>query len=164
MKVESLLRWGLTPLLFVWLGAAPAQAQVEDVTITVEGMSCNLCAAGLERSLRRVDGVAAVKVVLASQTATIRLKPGVPVAPALIRAGVADAGQRLRIVELRVRGALQREDSGYRLRSAGQARAFTVRDDARLAALAGKNVRVRARVVSADAAPIELELIDVHPS
>lgn len=148
----------------LFIAATPAYAQVEDMTITVEGMSCNLCAAGLERSLRRLDGVAAVKVVLASQTATIRFKPRVAVAPARIRAGVEDAGQRLRIVELRIRGALHREDSRYQLLAAGQAQAFAVRDDARLAALAGKTVRVRARVVSADAAPIELQLIDIQPS
>jgi copper chaperone CopZ len=149
--------------LFV-LSAGPAYAQVEDVTIKVEGMSCNLCAAGLERSLRRVEGVAAVKVALASQTATIHLKPGVPLAPIKLRTGVENAGQRLRVVEVQIRGALQKEDSGYQLHAAGQALAFAVRDDARLAALAGKNVRVRARVVSADAAPLELQLIDVQPS
>ena len=158
--------WGLITIVMVALCIVPARAyaQVEDMTITVEGMSCNLCAAGLERSLRKLDGVAAVKVVLASQTATIRFKPQVPVAPARIRAGVEDAGQLLRTVELRIRGALQREDSRYELVAAGQAQVFTVRDDARLAALAGKNVRVRARVVSADAAPIELQLIDIQPS
>jgi len=146
------------------LGPARGFAQIEDVTITVEGMSCNLCAAGLERSLRRADGIAAVKVVLASQTATIRLKPGAPVTPARLRAGVEDAGQRLRIVELRLRGALQRDDSRYRIQPPGHAQAFAVRDDSRLAALVGRNVRVRARIVSADAAAVELELIDVAPS
>ena len=158
--------WGLITIVLFALCIVPvrAYAQVEDMTITVEGMSCNLCAAGLERSLRRVDGVAGVKVVLSSQTATIRFKPQVPVAPARIRAGVEDAGQLLRTVELRIRGALQREDSRYELVAAGQARAFAVRADARLAALAGKNVRVRARVVSADDAPIELQLIDIQPS
>jgi len=165
-KVESPLPWGLTPILVLLftLYGLPAYAQIEDVTITVEGMSCNLCAAGLERSLRRVEGVAAVKVVLESQTATIRLKPGAAVAPARIRAAVQDAGQRLRIVEVRLRGALQKEDSRYQLHASGQMQAFAVRDDERLPALAGKNVRVRARVVSADAAPLELQLIDVQPS
>jgi copper chaperone CopZ len=164
MKVESRLQWGLTPLLILLMWAAPAQAQVEDIKITVEGMSCNLCAAGLERSLRKVDGVAGVTVVLQSQTATIRLKPGAAVAPARIRAGVHDAGQRLRIVELRLRGALQHEDSGYQLQAAGQPRPFALRDDVRLGSLSGQQVRVRARVVSTDGAPIELELIDIQPS
>ena len=90
-----------------------AGAQVEEVKVTVEGMTCNLCAAGLERALRRVDGVAAVKVVLSSQTATIRLKPGATVAPAHLRAAVDSTGQILRVIELRLRGALQRDGARY---------------------------------------------------
>ena len=148
------------------LCAAPsrAYAQVEDVTITVEGMTCNLCAAGLERTLRRVEGVAAVKVSLASQTATIRLKPGAAVAPARLRAAVDSAGQILRVVEVRLRGALQRDGGRYQVRPPGHAQAFGVRDDVKLEALAGKNVRLRGRVVSSDAADVELELTTVEPS
>lgn len=145
------------------LAATPAHAQIDDVRITVEGMSCNLCAAGLERSLRRIDGVASVKVVLASQTATIRLKPGAPVAPVNLRAGVENAGQRLRVVELRVRGALERNDDGYQLRPPGHSQAFAVRGEAKLEGLAGSKVRLRGRVVSSDAAAVELELLDVEP-
>ncbi len=162
-KVESRLRWGLTPVLLFALGVAPAYAQIQDVTITVEGMSCNLCAAGLQRSLHRVEGVAAVKVVLASQTATIRLKPGAPLAPARLRAGAESAGQRLRVVELRLRGALQRKDGGYELRPPGHSQAFAVRDAAKLEGLAGRNVQLRGRVVSSDPAAVELELVDVEP-
>jgi copper chaperone CopZ len=145
------------------LAPARAHAQVEDVTITVEGMTCNLCAAGLERSLRRVEGVAAVKVVLASQAATVRLKPGTPVTPARLRTGVENAGQRLRTIELRLRGALERNDAGYELRPPGQSQAFAVRGAAKLDRLAGRNVRLRGRVVSSDATAVELELVDVEP-
>lgn len=162
-KVESRLRWGLTPVLLLVLGVASAHAQVEDVTITVDGMTCNLCAAGLERSLRRVEGVGTVKVKLASQTATVHLKTGAPLAPAKLRAGVENAGQRLRTVDVRLRGTLQRKDEAYELRPAGQAQAFAVRDNAKLESLAGRTVRLRGRVVSPDAAPVEIELVDVEP-
>ncbi len=162
-KVESRLRWGLTPVLLFALCVAPAYAQVEEVTITVEGMTCNLCAAGLERSLRRVEGVAAVKVVLASQTATIHLKPGAPLAPARLRTGVENAGQRLRAVEVRLRGTLQRKDGGYELRPAARSQTFAVRDAAKLEDLAGRHVQLRGRVVSSDAAAVELELVAVKP-
>ena len=158
-------QWGLTPILVLLftLYVAPAYAQIEDVTITVEGMSCNLCAAGLERSLRRVEGVAAVKVRLASQTATIHLKPGAPLAPDKLRTGVEHAGQRLRVVEVRLRGALQRKDGEYELRPIGSSQAFGVRDAAKLEGLAGRNVRLRGRLVSSEAAAVELELVTVEP-
>ena len=114
----------------------PAQAQIEDVTITVDGLSCNLCAAGLDRSLRRVDGVAAVRVVLASQMATLRLKPGARVAPAQLRAAVDRAGQSLRAIELQVRGTLQRENGRYTLHSPTPQQAFAIRNSPKLDALA----------------------------
>ncbi len=145
------------------LSATSAHAQIEDVKITVDGLSCNLCAAGLDRSLRRVDGVSAVRVVLASQVATIRLKPGVPVAPGQLRAAVERAGQRLRGIELRLRGTLQRDGGRYQLHPAALAQVFAVRDDVKLEPLAGKGVRLRGRVMSSDASAVELELIDVGP-
>ena len=151
-------------VMFEWsVGPPRAYAQIEDVRITVEGMTCNLCAAGLERTLRRVEGVTSVKVVLASETATIRLKPGAAVAPARLRAAVDSAGQRLRVVEVRLRGTLQRQDGGYEIHPPGYSQAFTVRDTSTLEGLAGKHVQLRGRVVSADAAAVELELVDVEP-
>jgi copper chaperone CopZ len=162
-RIARSLATALVVMFQLSVAPARAHAQVEEVKITVEGMTCNLCAAGLERSLRRVEGVAAVKVVLASQAATIRLKPGVAVAPALLRAAVENAGQRLRVVELRLRGTLQRDKGLYQLRPAGLAQVFAVRNDVKLEPLAGRNVRVRGRVVSSGAAAVELELMDVEP-
>lgn len=159
-----LLGAALVVMFELSLALPRVHAQVEEVKITVEGMTCNLCAAGLERALRRVEGVAAVKVVLAAQTATIRLKPGAAVAPAHLRAAVDSTGQILRVVELRLRGPLQRDGARYRLRPAGHSQAFAVRDAAKLESFAGKNVRLRGRVVSSDAANVELELTSVEPS
>lgn len=164
MRAHALVIVAAFVLMFeLCVTPARAHAQVVDVKVTVEGMSCNLCAAGLERSLRRVEGVATVKVVLASQTATLHLKPGAPLAPARLRAGVENAGQRLRVVEVRLRGSLQRQDGGYEIRPPGHSQAFAVRDAPKLEGLAGTNVQLRGRVVSAEAAAVELELVDVEP-
>jgi len=143
----------------------PAHAQIEDVKITVDGLTCNLCAAGLDRSLRRVDGVATVRVVLSSQVATLRLKPGARVAPAQLRAAVDRAGQSLREIELHVRGTLQRDDHGrYQLQSpAPPHQAFAIQDHPKLEAFAGKTVRVHGRVTAPDASAVELEVIEVAP-
>jgi len=142
---------------------APARAQVEEVKITVDGLTCNLCAAGLDRSLRKVDGVTGVKVTLATQVATMRLKPGVRVAPDQLRAAVERAGQSLVGVEVRLRGTLQRSERQYQLRAPELPQVFALRDDARLQALAGKTVRLRGRVRPSDAPGVELEVVDVAP-
>ena len=139
-----------------------AHAQVQEVRITVDGLTCNLCAAGLDRSLRRVEGVTAVRVVLASRVADVRLKPGTHVAPAQLRAAVERAGQRLRGVELRLRGTLQRDSGRYHLQPAALDQMFAVREDVKLEPLVGKIVQLRGRVVSSDAAAVELELMDVE--
>ncbi|MSO30819.1 MAG: hypothetical protein EXQ48_07750 [Acidobacteria bacterium] len=162
-RAAGVLITALVVMFELSVGPLRAYAQIEDVSITVQGMTCNLCAAGLERTLRRVEGVTSVKVVLASEAATIRLKPGAAVAPARLRAAVDSAGQRLRVIEVRLRGALQRDGGRYLLRPAGQSQTFAVRDDLKLESLAGKRVRLRGRVVSADAAAVELELVDVEP-
>ena len=142
---------------------APARAQVEEVKITVDGLTCNLCAAGLDRSLRKLDGVTGVKVTLATQVATMRLKPGVRVASDQLRAAVERAGQSLVGVEVRLRGTLQRSERQYQLRAPELPQVFALRDDARLQALAGKTVRLRGRVRPSDASSVELEVVDVAP-
>jgi copper chaperone CopZ len=159
-------RWILATLAVasqLSLLAAPARAQVEEVKITVDGLTCNLCAAGLDRSLRKLDGVTGVKVTLATQVATLRLKPGVRVAPDQLRAAVERAGQSLVGVEVRLRGTLQRSEHQYQLRAPELPQVFAVRDDARLQALAGKTVRLRGRVRSSNTPGVELEVVDVTP-
>lgn len=163
MTPRSCLAAALTVTVALLVSPHPASAQIEDVTITVDGLTCNLCAAGLERSLRRVDGVASVKVVLASQIATVRLKPGARVAPAELRSAVERAGQSLRAIELQVRGTLQRDKGQYHLQSPAPAQLFALRADPKLEALAGKIVRLRGRVMSPDAPGVELTVIEVRP-
>jgi copper chaperone CopZ len=150
----------LTAVLLV--SPRAAHAQIEEVKITVDGLSCNLCAAGLDRSLRRVEGIASVRVVLASQVATVTVKPGARVVPAQLRTAVERAGQSLRGIELRVCGTLQWQNGRYRLQSPTFPQAFAVRDEAKLQPLVGKNVRLRGRVAS-EAPAVELEVIEVAP-
>lgn len=158
-----LLSAALTLSLQLALFPAPARAQVEEVKITVDGLTCNLCAAGLDRSLRKLDGVTGVKITLATQVATMRLKPGVRVAPDQLRAAVERAGQRLLDVELRLRGTLELDQQKYQLRAPELAQVFALRDDPRLQAFAGKTVRLRGRVRPSDAPGVELEVVDVAP-
>jgi len=67
-------------------------AQVEEVRIGVDGLTCNLCAAGLERSLRKVAGVSSVQVALEDETALVKLKPGAAFDLETLRTAVRNAG------------------------------------------------------------------------
>jgi copper chaperone CopZ len=146
------------------LQPAPAFAQIEEVRIGVDGLTCNLCAAGLERSLRKLDSVSSVQVALADETATVQLKAGAAFDPDQFRAAVRNAGQEARRFELRLSGAVQRQDGRYSLRPGGGsslALAVGRRSAAKLESYVGKVVRVRATVSSPARSPLELELTDV---
>jgi copper chaperone CopZ len=157
----------LPVILVVALGtlAIPrvASAQIDEVRIVVNGLTCNLCAAGLERSLRKLDAVSSVRVALADETAFVTLKPGVRFDADRFRAAVTDAGQETRRVELRFRGAVREHDGAYTVEaSPGMRFAFGPTSAARLQAYAGKTLRLRARVSSPLRSPLELDLIDIE--
>ena len=140
----------------------PSFAQIEEVRIGVDGLTCNLCAAGLERSLRKLDSVSSVQIALADETATVQLKAGAAFDPETFRTAVRNAGQEARQFELRLSGAVQRQDGRYSLRpGTGSSLAVGRSSAAKLESYVGKVVRVRARVSSPARSPLELELIDV---
>ena len=66
-------------------------AQFEEVRIAVDGLTCNLCAVGLERSLRTLDGVASVKVSLQDESALVTMKNGAGFDIEKFRGSVRDA-------------------------------------------------------------------------
>lgn len=143
----------------------PAQsfAQIEEVTIGVKGLTCNLCAAGLERSLRRVDGVSGVQIEIADEAVTVRLKAGSSFDPDRFRAAVKNAGQEARSFELRLNAAVQRQDGRYSLQPGAGAQPMLVRPPsaARLEPYVGKIVSARAKLLSSARSPVELEVTEV---
>jgi len=142
---------------------AVASAQIDEVRIVVNGLTCNLCAAGLERSLKKLDAVSSVRVTLADETAVLTVRKGARFDADRIRAAVTDAGQETRRVELRVRGAVREHDGAYSVEaSPGILLPFDGNSAARLQAYAGRTVRLRARVSSPVRSPLALDLIAIE--
>ena len=119
-------------------------AQFEEVRIAVDGLTCNLCAVGLERSLRTIDSVASVQVSLEDESAVVRMKTGAGFDIEKFRGSVRNAGQEARRFDLRLSGAVVARNSATKLESH-----------------VGKVVRVHARVSSPPSSPLELEITDV---
>lgn len=139
-----------------------ALAQVEDIKIAVDGLTCNLCAIGLERSLRMVPGIASAQVALASETARVTLEADAVLDLNALRAAVARAGQEVRSVECRLNGVVQRREDRYSLRrERGPSLPVSSSTAARAEAYVGKAVSVRARASFIARSPAELELIEV---
>ena len=145
------------------LAPAAAYAEIDEVRIVVNGMTCNLCAAGLERSLRKLDGVSDVRVAMDEEAAVVTLKPGARFDPDRFRAAVIDAGQQTRSLELRLHGAVRQQDGAYSVEPRpGMLMAFSRSSAARLQPYAGKAVRLRARVSSAERSPLQLDLLAIE--
>jgi Cu+-exporting ATPase len=70
--------------------AAPEDRD-EEVTLTIEGMTCASCVAHVEKAARKLPGVESASVSLAGGRATVRYDPG-QTAPDRIAAAITDAG------------------------------------------------------------------------
>jgi Cu+-exporting ATPase len=79
--------------------------------LRVEGMTCASCVARVERVVKKLPGVDAATVNLATERASVRYEPA-KVSPALIKAAIRDAGYRP--VELAEREDPDAEQTGLR--------------------------------------------------
>src|SRR5215207_2262612 len=67
------------------------KAALQTLTIPIQGMDCAECTQHVGQAISKLDGVASVDVLLASEKAIIRLDPAKVTMPAL-RKAVASAG------------------------------------------------------------------------
>lgn len=144
----------------ITLAARPA-AQIEDVTISIDGMTCQLCAIQTRRALQRLPAVATTRVVLAEARAYITLKRDSSFDPATFRDAIRGAGQDVRAFDLRLCATIESlPNARYGLRVPHRADAVAVRSNewsGSLAELVGEQVCARGRIVS-ETGRLELEL------
>ena len=69
-----------------------AQAEVHSATVAVDGMSCPFCAFGVEKRLKKVDGVQSVAIHTKEGSATLEAKGGESIAVGQIPEAVERAG------------------------------------------------------------------------
>jgi len=92
MKILRLLL--ITGLLFMApvISLSAQEVGLETATIAVDGLSCPFCAYGLEKNLKKVSGVKAVKIDMKTGKATVALKPDAQVDDQTLRQAVKKAG------------------------------------------------------------------------
>ncbi len=83
--------------LLVW--AARGEAAAEAYDLRVDGLACPFCAYGIEKQLRRIDGVESVSTEIASGTVTVTMEEGATLEEGVARRAVEDAGFTLRSFE-----------------------------------------------------------------
>ena len=94
---------------------------IETVTLPVEGMTCASCVARVEKALKRVEGVSAAAVNLATEKATVEFDPAKVTLERLQKA-VADSGYTLKAPPAADRGVQIPPESGERTGTAQQLR------------------------------------------
>jgi len=74
--------------------AAEAEKELfkDNVSVHIDGLACPFCAFGIEKHLKKVDGVKKVLVNLGEGTANLTLNPGAEVTGEQIRQAVKKAG------------------------------------------------------------------------
>jgi copper chaperone CopZ len=85
--------------VFVPVTASIANEGGQKVLIKVAGLYCPFCSYGLEKQVKKIDGVKAIKINIKKGTAEITYKPGAKVSEKAILVAVEDAGFDLDSVE-----------------------------------------------------------------
>ena len=80
------------PTLTAQQEAAVQEQGPRQIEVTVLGMSCPFCAYGLERKLKKLEGVEELEVVLETGVATLRLTEQADISNELLQEAVKEAG------------------------------------------------------------------------
>lgn len=92
MTIRHLSTFAATAMLLAAWAPSPVESQVRQATVDVAGMACPFCAYGLEKRLRKVEGVDTVEVELKEGRATLNVGEGSSIdLPAVVEA-VHEAG------------------------------------------------------------------------
>lgn len=117
-------------LVMLWTAAQaqPLYAEVQQMELVVDGLSCPFCSLGLEKKLKRVEGVGAVAIHMKQGRTDVQPTPGQPLNLAQIRRAVKEAGFTLRDIRLTVNGVVEYKDNAWVLESSGDGSRFLLFD------------------------------------
>lgn len=82
--------------VLILIGCTAAYAGDIGYEIGIDGLACPFCAYGIEKQLRKLDGVAGLEVDLAQGVVTIRMNEGKVLTGAEAEKAVKKAGFKLR--------------------------------------------------------------------
>ena len=99
-----------------------SQAEILEAELQVNGMSCPFCAFGIEKKLRRVDGVHEVDVLLDEGRVRLTFRANNAATVDALEDAVGKAGFQLSGMKLKVQGTLIAEDLNPILEAGGKVR------------------------------------------
>jgi len=105
--------WLALALLAGMLGAArDLAAEIEGIQLQVDGLSCPLCALGLDKRLKERAGLEQIQIHMKQGVAEASLPPGQGLDVGKLRMAIQEAGFTLRAISLTVVGTII-QDGGY---------------------------------------------------
>lgn len=123
-----MIRSGLI-LIFVFGAFQISQAQIDSLTVVVEGMSCPFCAYGVEKRLKKVDGVKSVEIDMKDGTATLTAKEGQSINISQVPTAIKKTGFTLGTIKVSAVGKiLWDERQGFTLQVGGFEQGFLISD------------------------------------
>ncbi len=125
-------RWLLVFLIIIFLTGTflprPAHSRILEVTVTVEGLACPFCAYGIEKKLKRVEGVSSIDVQMEKGIVIITGKNDRSVNFGQVPEAVKDSGFSLKQMKVRVTGIALRDGEKFLLQYGGPDELLTVGD------------------------------------
>ncbi len=125
-------RWLLIFSIIIFLTGSfltqVAHSQILEVTVTVEGLACPFCAYGIEKKLKRVEGVRSIDIGMNRGVVILTAEKGRSVDIGQIPRAVKDAGFSFSQMKARVTGTARREGEKFLLQYGGSDELFIVVD------------------------------------
>ncbi len=92
MKKENVLSVGIIIFLLSTLSPIFGQDNINTILVQVDGLSCPFCSYGLEKKLKKLDGVEKVEIHMRQGKAEMKVKPRAAISDEAIKQAVEDAG------------------------------------------------------------------------
>jgi mercuric ion binding protein len=98
--------------LFIVFLSALSFAGVEKVSVMVNGMACPFCAYGVEKKLKKVEGVKSIDIDIQKGIAILTVKDGGSINIAQVPGAIEDSGFTPDRIEIVVSGPVSRNSNG----------------------------------------------------
>jgi mercuric ion binding protein len=96
-------------LAAVFVPLSKAAAGIKSVTVLVDGLACPFCAYGVEKKLKRVEGVESMDIRMNEGTVTLKAKEGLSIDISQVPQAIRDSGFSLREMRVAVTGIVNKE-------------------------------------------------------
>ncbi len=94
-------------LVSLWVFAPPGDAQIESVTLQVDGLACPFCSYGLSKELKKVEGIKEANIFVDEGRVELEVEQGKPVEIEKLPEAVRSGGFTAREIKITAVGRVE---------------------------------------------------------